>query len=313
MIGTKTPLTQSTASLSSAGSDGSGADIVFDSHDERLFVKDLLEEHSSDIGTVRAAIQTHPLYDSSRYDDIWILRFVLSHKNDVDAASRAAMATMEFREAHNLNEKDLRGKIKHLDGVPSSEYGLPHSEKVEHCAEKYAALVTLPDEHRGPIMYIYLSHLHMNKINETMTQEDLKHYTIYINEAVYQVLDSITRKTGRLTKLLKIVDIDGITLKKMNRGHISKDAAASKELDDYFPQLLGGMFIVNQPRLFNLIWKFARPLMPKRVVEKIDFLPPNTEKVQKSLARFVSEENLLERYGGGNKEWPPLCVGSYFR
>lgn len=311
MIGTKTPLTQSTASLSTTGSDGNGADIVFDSYDERPFIKDLLMENASDIDNVRAAIQTHPaLYEPSRYDDIWILRFVLSHKNDVDAASRAAIATMEFRKAYNLNEKDLRGKIRHLDGFSE---GLPHLEKLQACSEKYACLTTLPDENRGPIMYVILSKLDQNKINETMTQEDIKLSTLYVNEAIYQVLNSITRKTGRLTKVLKVVDMDGMALKKMNRGYLSKDGAASKEIDDYFPQLLGGMLVINPPKWLNVIWKFARPLMPKRVVEKVDILPSDTEKRLKSLARFVSNENVLERYGGENREWPPLCVGSYFK
>jgi len=315
MIGTKTPLTQSTASLSTTWSDGGGADNAFDSFDERPLVNDLLVENSSDIDYVRAAIQTHPLYEPScsRYDNIWILRFVLSHKNDVDVASRAAIATMEFREAYNLNEKDTRGQIKHLDGDPSSEYGTPNLSPFDACCEKYACLVTLPDENRGPIMYVFLSKFDMDKVNKTMTQEDIKLMKIYYDEAIYQVVDSITRKTGRLTKLLKVIDFDGLTLKQMNRGYLSKNAAASKEVEDYMPQLLGGMLAVNAPKWINVIWKFVRPLMPKRVVEKVDILPRNTEKVQKSLIRFVSKENLLGRYGGENKEWPPLCVGRYFK
>jgi len=315
MAQTKTSLTRSTASLSSTGSDGSGTEIVFDEYDERPFVKDLLAENSSAIATVKKAARTHPLYEPSRYDDIWILRFVLSHKRDTDAASHAAIATMEFRKEHNLNEKDLRGLIKHFDGAPftTAGYGLPYSDKMDLCAGENAVVFAMPDKNRGLIQYIFLSKMDMNKINETMTHDDLKKEMMYTNESLYQVLDGITRKTGRLTKIIKFVDFDGMSLKRMNRGYLSMDAAVAKELENFFPQILGGLLVVHAPKWINGIWKFVRPLMPKRVVEKVDFLPSNSEKIQKGLARFVSKKNLLEQYGGENKEWPVPYLGSYFK
>ena len=137
MIGSKTPLTQSTASIVSASSEGSissGADnasinkvdIAFDSQDDRPFIKDLLVEHSSGIATVRAALQqTRPsaLYAPSRHDDIWILRFVMSHITDVDAASRAFIETIKFCRKYKLDDTDLPGLIKHLDGTSAPPLG----------------------------------------------------------------------------------------------------------------------------------------------------------------------------------------------
>jgi len=282
-----------------------------DEYDERPLIKDLLAERSLDIDSVRNAIQSHSLYDPSRYDDIWILRYVLSHKKDSHAATRAAIATMEFRETYQLNDLDQRAMIGHLGGERDPKI-LPVHDKLNACSGKYAILTTLPDKHRGLIMYFFLAKLDMHKLDEIATQEDLKNSYIQVNESFYQILDEITRKTGRLTKLLKVIDMDGMTLGKMNRSHLSKDAAAAKEIDDYFPQLLGAMLVANPPKWIGLIWKFCRLLMPKRIVEKVDFLPSNKEKVQKRLLKFVSKWNLLERYGGENKEWPPPAAGSCF-
>ena len=220
---------------------------------------------------------------------------------------------MKFRAEYNLNDADLRGRLKHLDGVVEEEYRLPYGDKMMACSTKYAAVVDWPDVNRGPVMYVYLDKFDMNKINDTMTQEDLKHNLIYLNEAIFQVLDTITRKTGRLTKIVKLIDMDGVSLRKLNRGYLSKDSAASKEIDDYFPQLLGGLLIYHSPKWINTIWKFVRPLMPRKVVEKVDFLPNNTEKFHGILARFVSKDNLPEQYGGEKSEWPPRYLGSYFK
>lgn len=287
----------------------STADFAVDEYDDRPLIKDLLEEKSSDIDTVRNAIQSHHLYEPSRYDDIWILRYVLSHKKDTAAAIRAAVATMEFRKTHKLNEGDLRAQITHLDGDTSTG---GYHVKLNACAEKYACLTTLPDENRGLVMYIFLDKLDMKQIDATMTQEELKLVTTHLNESMYQVLDSITRKTGRLTKLVKLCDMKKMKIGNMNRAYLQKDAAAAKEVDDYFPQLLGGLLVANPPKWISIIWKFMRPLMPTRITEKVDFLPANNETVQKRLSKYVSKQNLLERYGGENKEWPPLPAGSYF-
>jgi len=282
-----------------------------DEYDKRPLINDLLAERSLDINSVRKAIQLHPLYDP-RYDDIWILRYVLSHKKDTNAASRAAIATMEFRETHQLNDQNLRAKVIHLDGDRDADR-MPSIQKLNACAEKYAALATLPDQRRGVIMYVFLDKLDMGRLDETMTQEELKLCLVYTNESIYQVLDDITRKTGRLTKLCKVVDMEGMTMGKMNRSYLSKESAASKEVDDYFPQLLGGILVANPPKWIGVIWKLCRLLMPARIFEKVDFLPSNSEKVQKRLLKFVSKRNLLERYGGDNKEWPPPSAGSCFK
>jgi len=304
-------MNETTTTLSHTTPVPSTSSPATDEHDERPLLKDLLVSRSLDINSVRNGIQSHPLYDPSRYDDIWILRYVLSHKKDTNAATRAAIATMEFRDTHQFNDRDLRGTIEHLDGRDTPNR-LPVFDKLNACSEKYTCLVTLPDRQRGVIMYVFLAKLDMDKLDETATQEDLTMSTIYQNESYYQILDHITRTTGRLTKLVKVVDMEGMKLRKMNRGYISKDCAANKEIDDYFPQLLGGMLIANPPGWIGLIWKFFRLFAPKRLVEKVDFLPSNKEKVQNRLLKFVSKRNLLERYGGENKEWPPPTAGSYF-
>ena len=40
-----------------------------------------------------------------------------------------------------------------------------------------------------------------------MSAEQMKEMVLYSNEAMFQVVDEITRKTGRLTKVMKIVDM----------------------------------------------------------------------------------------------------------
>jgi hypothetical protein len=49
-------------------------------YDDRPSVKELIEKHRQSIDQVQLGLKDDPLYDLSKHDDLWILRFVLSHK-----------------------------------------------------------------------------------------------------------------------------------------------------------------------------------------------------------------------------------------
>lgn len=84
--------------------------------DHRPLISDLLKTHADKIEEVRNIIKEEILYNkddnAKRYDDIWILRFVLSHKKNIKSAAKAAIKTMQYREEWKLNEMgDIRHKF----------------------------------------------------------------------------------------------------------------------------------------------------------------------------------------------------------
>jgi hypothetical protein len=302
-------------------------------HDDRPLVADLLDKHSEAIASVQKGVYANDigkeLYtkggSAQCYDDIWILRFVLSHRGNVKSATKAAIKTMIFREEKKLNVVgDLRHKLKHFNGedndVTSSDVtstDLPGRKLFNSFCEKDAILHFLPDKNKSIWRIVQLCKINLDKLVTEMSEEDLLEWYLYENEAVYQVVDEITRRTGRLTKSMKIIDMTNMQLLKMNRTFVKRDAAASKRSEDFYPQLLGTMFIFNSPGWLSGFWTLVRPFFPKRVAEKIVFLP-SLSKMKKpkkdfeSISRHIPEAHLPEKYGGMNKTWPLLHAGSHF-
>eukprot|EP00980_Cylindrotheca_fusiformis_P007587 scaffold1580_cov116-Cylindrotheca_fusiformis.AAC.22 len=300
------------------------------SHDKRPLIKDLLQKHRDAISSVRDAIIANEagkaIYEkgknSQRYDDIWILRYLLSHKGSVKSASRAALNTMLFREEKKMNELgDIRHRLRN-HGVPesgSTAHGepLPGFEKYDRYCHENAAFLTQPDKDRGLLIYCDAGQIDQNESAKGLSEDDIKEYILHANEAIFQVLDDATRRTGRLTKQMNLVDMGNVSLMKMNYTYLKRGAASSKAFQDFYPQLLGTMFIANSPTWLSAVWSALRPFFPKRLVEKFDFLPPMSKmKANKSklkhILNYVSEENLPERYGGKNKEWPLPCASTNF-
>jgi len=234
----------------------------------------------------------------------------LSNKGKVKEATKAALKTIKFRHEKKLNDLgDTRHLIKNygveLDETASAGDFLPFYHRYNAVCGKESIMVTQPDPDRGVLVYMDIGAFDINKLMETMTKEEQKEYRINANEATYQVLDEVTRRTGRLTKLTQIMDETNVSILKMNRKAIQQDAEISKEIEDYYPQLLASIYIFNAPSWVNTVWKVLKPIFPKRLVEKIDFMPNNaSEKLYTPILKHISEENLPEKFGGKNPKWP---------
>jgi len=331
--------------------------------DDRPLISDLLLKYSKEIDSVRNKIKDEELYQKDtaaendvdqkhrrRYDDIWILRYVLSHgKDDLEGAAEAAIQTMVFREEKNLNNQDnydLRYRMQNIgDSQDTKRFKslsvttavkaapLPGWEKVNDCCSKNASMMIQPNLDRGPILIFDMSTFNMDLVHEKFTHDELLETNLYTNECIFQVLDDVTRRTGKLTKFCKIIDMNGVQLSKVNRSYIKADAKVSQELENMYPQLVGTVLLVNAPSWISIIWSFAKMFMPKRSISKVDILPAMKKtkknssssssssstssksqmKQVKPFLKYISEEHLPEKYGGQNKQWPLECFGRVYQ
>jgi CRAL/TRIO domain len=121
----------------------------------------------------------------------------------------------------------------------------------------------------------------------------------------FQWLDYVTRTTGLLTKAIRIMDLKGMTLAKVNREALKRNARYVNEMEDCYPQLLQSVFPCHAPPVMQTFWTVLRPILPARLVLKFDFINPEyQEKDLQKLLHHVDENHLPERFGGKNTVWP---------
>jgi hypothetical protein len=71
-------------------------------------------------------------------------------------------------------------------------------------------------------------------------------------------------------------------------------------LQQYYPEHLGQMFIVNAPMVFKAIWAVVRPWLEARTQTKIQVVS-NEKQARESLLAVIPAENLIQRLGGLSK------------
>ncbi|KAK7369593.1 hypothetical protein VNO80_11635 [Phaseolus coccineus] len=76
------------------------------------------------------------------------------------------------------------------------------------------------------------------------------------------------------------------------RGYLS----ALSILQDYYPERLGKLFIVNAPYIFMKVWKIIYPFIDNKTKKKIVFVDKN--KVKSALLEDIDESNIPEIFGG---------------
>jgi hypothetical protein len=273
--------------------------------DDRPLVKALLKQHASKLTELRSILEKEDSFSEEHYDDLWMLRFLLSHKK-VSKASAAAINTMRFRQEHKLNELgDIRHKLlDHMDHR-SERYFDINKKYLAFCKSNTALMYAQPDLDRGLIQIISPRHIDMAAVVENMSVDEVLNLYLMTNEIIYQILDEVTRRTGRLTKLLRIMDATGFAFSSFNGDYVKRDAAANKQLEDFYPQMLGKVIISDMASWATTVWRLFKPFFPKRFVEKMALVKPGkNSRDAREFLRYISEDDLWERYGGKNADWP---------
>ena len=88
-------------------------------------------------------------------------------------------------------------------------------------------------------------------------------------EWLHRQCDEVTRRTGYLTKYVRLIDLHGMSLRGINRRFQRRDAENTKAIEDFYPQLLGAVFICHAPRWLQGVWRGLRTMMSARVLEKV--------------------------------------------
>lgn len=267
-------------------------------HDDRPAVKDLIKKFKTKIDQVRENLEEDPLYEAKKHDRLWILRFVLSQKSVVNA-TKAAKETLVYRKQKGYDNKDIR------HDTPGPNCSFDNVRRYFACVEEGSLVNAIPHPQRSVLLFIRWAGFDQDKLVRDLTIEE---WPIAICvEWTFQNLDSITRKTGRLTKSIRIVDLEGFKLRQINRENVNRDANIAKDFEDYYPQALQSLFITNAPSWFYSIFRLFRPLLPKRYVEKFNVINPGKNKNEAALLlKHLAEEDLPKKYGGKLEDWPAI-------
>ncbi|KAJ1637379.1 CRAL-TRIO domain-containing protein [Pavlovales sp. CCMP2436] len=103
-------------------------------------------------------------------------------------------------------------------------------------------------------------------------------------------------------KIFTILDMDGFRISQFDSNVREYLKAVTQWGNDYYPEQLGQMFIVNAPVAFRAVWAFIKPLLDPKTQSKIRiFSTGEKAHATRELLHFVDARNLPTLYGGSDE------------
>jgi hypothetical protein len=81
--------------------------------------------------------------------------------------------------------------------------------------------------------------------------------------------DELTRKNRKITKMLAVNDMNGVSLLSNDKRFFKSLGDSSKIAENLYPQLLEKNIVVNPPTVFKVIMSVASVFMSKKSLSKM--------------------------------------------
>ena len=217
--------------------------------------------------------------------DHTLRRFLVSCDWDVEAALEKVRRMLAWRAENNIDtilERVLpEEKLAFLRGeMPTSHHGF--------------------DLRGNPVHLEQPGLFRWGRILGRVDREDLIHMHIFLMEYQFRVLmPQGAQRTGRVVdKMTNIIDLKGLNLGVLqNLRAISLFKQVQRIDQDYYPDHVRRIYLVNPPLLFRPLWNLVRRVLPKHELHKIQLLASN-EKAARVLTGVLEPESVPRHMGG---------------
>jgi hypothetical protein len=255
---------------------------------------ELLKQHRAEIDSLSKLLQD---VLGPEYDDIWLLRYILSFKSAKEA-EEACRFCIEWRK-------------KYKDDLQLIESGQDHPLK------KTFNQFQVVSEHKyttdgEPLYYVRIGLCNTKALMDAMPYEDVLVYMTLSRAKQLKYCDEMTRKEGRLVKVISVLDLQGFSPTRGNDSRFQRVLGEGSKLSErLFPQLLGISVMVNSSKVFIIAFNVIKHIMSKKTVEKTRFCPGKNSGKGVEHCPFLSKHMRVEdipTFLGGQCNCLPGCI-----
>ena len=229
------------------------------------------------------------------YDDLYLLRFLRARKFDLEKTMLMFKKFLQWRIEKKVD--DIRENFQLTELIEVKKL-YPHGY---HRTDKI-----------GRPVYIELyDKLDINALFKVTTEERMINYYIKQYERqmkfIFPACSAVVKKP--VEQSCTILDVNGIGIFSLVGQIKSFIKLASDIGQDYYPEMLGHMSLLNVGFLFRAVWSLVKSFIDAKTAGKITLLKGN---YQNDLLKLVDAENLPEFLGGKCKceAFEYGCLGS---
>ncbi|KAK5192704.1 cytosolic factor, phosphatidylinositol/phosphatidylcholine transfer protein [Exophiala xenobiotica] len=236
------------------------------------------KEQDAQVHQLRAMLEQEGY--TERLDTLTLLRFLRARKFNVELSKQMFIKNEQWRKEFGVD-----------DLVRNFEY----KEKPQ-VFQYYPQYYHKTDKDGRPVYIEQYGKIDLNAMYKITTADRMVQNLVVEYEKVADPrLPACSRKSGKLLETCcTIMDMKGVGVSKIPSvyGYLKSVSAISQ---DYYPERLGKLYIINAPWAFSSVFSFVKSFLDPITVAKIHILGSG---YQSELLSQVPAENLPKQFGG---------------
>jgi len=223
---------------------------------------ELLATHAAAIAALRAEVSAAIAASAFTWDDVALLRYVLSFADAPAKAADAIRSCVEWRSANAAMLADAAA------GRPPP-----------FAAELEPFMVSAPHGTGKEGEQLFVVRAGISNPAGAMavaTPAQLTSFLMFWKEVAHIHCDRETRARRKLVKQVVVVDLANASLANNDRSYFKVLAESGKLSEIVYPQLLGKAVVIHPPAFLATVMAVFRPLMSKKQLDKQAFCPGRT-------------------------------------
>lgn len=222
-------------------------------------------------------------YHNPRFDDANFLRFCRARQFDYEKVVKMFEDMLKWRAANQVDtiyKLDFPAMPQVFQYLPNGYYGV--------------------DKKGRPVYIECYSNLKIKEMFSVMPRDEyIKYFIAGYERLINVIMKEASNARGKLIdRTVCILDGKGFgvsqALSSDNRDFLQ---IAIKIAQDYYPEMMAKMFIINTGFTFKALWAMAKPFLDKKTKEKITILGSD---YKKALNEWIDNDQLPEFLGGTN-------------
>eukprot|EP01066_Platyproteum_vivax_P000168 Platyproteum_vivax@DN10190_c0_g1_i1.p1 len=242
------------------------------------YIGSLSVEQKEALKEIKGQVKPHP-----SFNDQFLLRFLRARKFNVDEAHKMIEAYSTWRTIEKLDTQDQ----------------IYPFEKILRIKKEYPHGYYGTDKLGRPI---YIERIGKINVDDLLALTSIDVFSKYYCEEYERLLSlrmpACSLAYGkRVETSLAIMDMTGLTMKHFSSKCQGVVKHLTKICQDYYPETLGQMYIINPPRLFSWIWNVVKMWIDPKTKSKIRVMTDKNE-MRKELAEIVDLDRMPVFIGG---------------
>ena len=237
-------------------------------------------EQQERLKAFKSELQTLGKYNEKEHDDYLLYRFLRARKYDVAKTLKMFLDYVAWKVETKVDEI-----VK--------TFAFPEAKEV---SALYPRFYHKTDKKGRPVYIEQLGFLDVKKLFTVSSAERiLQAYVREYEKVITYRFPACSIKMDRhIEQGCTILDLKGVPLTQFNQVRKIVQQVSSIA-QNYYPETLGRMFIINAPILFKGVWAMIKPMLDENTVAKISVLSSNYEK---ELLEDIDAASLPAFYGG---------------